>query len=241
MREVARNRPQRPASPRALRPSQLALALVSALLGFLLATQFQSREGLSTRLAGEREEDLAQILSNLSTSTDQIQDEIIDLRVRLQGAKGSAEQEKVLLDNARQQFDSLRILLGMVPVKGEGIVATIGDPSGTVGPEILLDAVEELRDAGAEAIDINGLRVVASSAFGGSPGSLSVSGTPIASPYVITAIGNGETLAEAVKIPGGVVDTINARQAASIIIEERKEVRIASLRPAPRFTYATPT
>jgi uncharacterized protein YlxW (UPF0749 family) len=226
---------------RGVRTSQVAIALVTALLGFLLATQYQAREGLKTRLAGEREADLAQILSNLSTSTDQLQDEIIDFRVRLQETKGSAEQERILVDNARRQLESLRILLGMVAVKGEGIIVTISDPSGTIGPEILLDAVQELRDAGAEAIDINGVRIVASSSFGGSPGGLSVSGSPIQSPYVLTAVGSSETLAEAVKIPGGVVDTINARQGASIIVGERRLVKIVSLRPAPRFTYATPT
>src|SRR5438093_631575 len=241
MQDVAETTTPRAQSSRAARTSQVALATVTALLGFLLATQFQAREGLKTQLAGAREEDLAQILSNLSTSTDQVQDEIIDLRVRLQAAQGSAEQERVLLDNARQQLDSLRILLGIVPVKGEGMVATISDQSGTVGPEILLDAVEEIRDAGAEAIDINGVRIVASSSFGGSPGALAISGNPIRSPYLVTAIGSGETLSQAMKIPGGVVDSINAHQGASIVISERKEVKIVSLRPAPHVTYATPT
>jgi uncharacterized protein YlxW (UPF0749 family) len=220
--------------------AHVALAVVTALLGFMLATQYQAREGLKSRLAGEREEDLAQILSNLATSSDQIQDEIVELRVRLQTARGSAQQEQVLLDAARAQLNSLRILLGLVAAHGPGIVTTVGDPSGTVGPEVLLDLVQELRDAGAEAIDVNGVRVVGSTSFAGEPGALTVSGAKISSPYQITAIGAADTLAEALRIPGGVVDSVNSRQGATIVIQPRPDVRIASLRPAPRFTYASP-
>lgn len=225
-----------PARPRA----HVALAVVTALLGFMLATQYQAREGLKTRLASEREEDLEQVLSNLATSSDQIQDEIIDLRVRLQAARGSAQQEQVLLDNAQSQLDSLRILLGLVGAHGPGVVVTISDPSGTVGPEVLLDLVEELRDAGAEAIDVNGVRIVASTPFAGEAGAVTISGVRASSPFSISAIGASDTIAGALRIPGGVVDSVNSRQGATIVIQPRTDVRIVSLRPAPRFTYATP-
>lgn len=241
MREVT-EAPHAPApSGEGRRSSQVALGLVTALLGFLLATQLQAREGLKTRLAGEREEDLAQLLSDLGTSTDQIQDEIVELRVRLQAARGSAEQERVLLDNAQADLEALRILLGLIPVRGEGIIASITDPGGAIGPEVLLDAVEELRDAGAEAIEINGVRIVASSAFGGEPGAVTISSKPIQAPYQVVAVGARDTLAEALRIPGGVLDSINAREGATIVIDPRPEVRITSLHPAPRFTYASPT
>jgi uncharacterized protein YlxW (UPF0749 family) len=241
MHDTISSPPEAPAARGTRRATQLPLALVTALLGFLLATQFQARESLKTQLAGEREEDLAQILANLSTSSDQIQDEIVSLRVRLETARGSADQEQALLEGARQQLDSLRILLGLAAVHGPGLVATITDPDGTVGPEVLLDAVEELRDAGAEALQLNDVRIVASTAFAGPAGAITVSGARVAAPYVITAIGAAETMFQALKIPGGVVDTIAARQGASIGIQQRQEVKIASLRPAPRFTYASPS
>jgi len=221
--------------------AQLPLALVTALLGFLLATQFQARENLGTRLAGEREADLAQILSNLSSSTDQLQDETTDLRLRLQAAEGSSQQQRVLIDNAQQQLDALKILLGLVGVRGPGVVVTITDPRGAVGPDVLLDAVEELRDAGAEALAINDVRIVASSAFGGAGGAVTVGGSRIAAPYRVVAVGGADTMAAALRIPGGVIDTISSRQGAGVTIDQRREVTIASLHSAPRFTYATAT
>ena len=88
---------------------------------------------------------------------------------------------------------------------------TIADPQASVTASSLLNGVEELRDAGAEAIQIGGtVRVVQSSWFGGPPGALTVDGTPIQPPYVIRAIGSAHTLSDAVGFPGGLTDEINA-------------------------------
>lgn len=227
--------------PSERRAGQTAIALTVALLGFLLATQLQAREGLVRRLAGEREADLAQLLSDQQARSDRLLGEIVELRVRLATTAGSQQQEQILLENAREQLEALRILLGLVPVRGEGIRITIRDPEGVVGSELLVDAVQELRDAGAEAIEVDGIRIVATSAFTGRPGALAADEVPLVAPYVLTAIGGRDTLAEAMRIPGGIVDTVSSLGGATVTIETRREVRITSLRPAPRFAYATRT
>lgn len=223
------------------RPGQIALALAVALVGFLLATQFTARQTLAGRLAAEREEDLTRLLADLQQESDSLIEEVVALRVELARASSSQDQERVLIDNATRQLANLRLLLGLVPAKGPGVEIVIADPESSIGAELLVDAVQELRDAGAEAIDVDGVRVVASTAFAGAPGSLRAGSTPIRSPYTIKAIGAAETLAEAMRIPGGVVDTVSSRPGATISIGERTALHIASLRPAPRFAYATPT
>lgn len=217
---------------------QLAIAGTVALLGFLLATQLQVRQGLGQRLAAEREPDLARILSDLSVRSDRLLEEIVDLRLRLASAAGSAQQEKALVDDARGELEGLQVMLGLVAVQGEGIVVTIRDPSGSVGPEALLDAIQELRDAGAEAIEINGVRVVASVAVAGEVGAITLDARGIRAPYRIVAIGARDTLGEAMRIPGGVVDSVRAREAASIDVERLTRVTIASLHRTPTFSYA---
>jgi uncharacterized protein YlxW (UPF0749 family) len=221
------------------RPGQVAIALTVALLGFLLATQLQAGQGLARRLAGEREADLAQLLSDQQTRSDRLLAEIVDLKVRLATAAGSQEQERILLEAARNQLSTLRVLLGLVPVRGEGIRMTIKDPREVVGADLLVDTVQELRDAGAEAIDVNGVRIVASTAFTGRPGALSAGDVPVGAPYVVTAIGARQTLAEGVRIPGGLVDSVEALEGASVVVETVLQARITSLRPPPRFAYAT--
>jgi uncharacterized protein YlxW (UPF0749 family) len=233
--------PETPAPAGAARArGQIAIALTVALLGFLLATQLRAQQGLAQRLQIERESDLGQILTELQQRSDQLQDQIIDLRLQLERASSSATQERTLAQDARKQLEALRILLGVVAVEGPGITITVGDPRGTVGPDVLLDAIQELRDAGAESIDIDDVRVVARTAIGGRAGALTAGGTRLRAPYVVRAIGDPATLAEAMRIPGGVVDALGAREGASARIARASRVRITSTSPAPRSAYARP-
>ena len=218
---------------------QIALAIVVAVIGFLFVTQFRENRTLQTRLSFEREADLTQLLSDLSDRSDQLQEEIVDLRVQLAAAASAGEREKVLIENARKELDGMRILLGLVAVEGEGIEISISDPDEQVGPDLLVDTIQELRDAGAEAIEVNGRRVVASTAFTGVPGALVVDGSGISTPLRIAAIGARDTLAEALRIAGGVQDAIRARRGASIRIVTRTRLLISSLHPLPKFSYAT--
>jgi uncharacterized protein YlxW (UPF0749 family) len=219
---------------------QAAIAVAVALVGFLLAVQLRTQQSLGQRLEVEREADLAQLLSDLGQRSDQVVEQIADLRVRLATQAGSAQQERVLLENARAQLAGLEVLLGLVPVRGPGVVVTISDPQGTVGPEVLLDAVQELRDAGAEAIEIDRRRVVAQTAFGGEAGDLRVGGRRVRAPYRVVAVGDPETLAEALRIPGGVVDAVTSRPGAAVRIVEGRRLLISSLHAPPRLTYARP-
>lgn len=223
------------------RRGHTAIAITVALLGFLLAIQLRSQQGLADRLAVEREEDLGQILTELTARSDRLLEEIVDLRVSLAKTEGTEERERALVDAAREQLRALQVLLGVVPVKGQGIVVTIDDPQSAVGSEVLLDAVQELRDAGAEAIEVNRVRVVASTAFTGEPGALIAGAARLTRPYVIEAIGSPATLAEAMRIPGGVVDALAARAGASVRIEESSSVSILSVSTLPAFRHATPS
>src|SRR5713101_496133 len=159
---------------RARSRGQIAIALTLALLGFLLATQLRAQQGLAQRLSIERESDLGQILTQLTDRSDQLSSEIVDLRVKLAQASGTQAQQHALIDDARQQLQALQIVLGLVPVKGPGIDMVSSDPQGAIGPDVLLDTVQELRDAGAEAIEISGVRIVASTSFTGSPQAIMV-------------------------------------------------------------------
>jgi uncharacterized protein YlxW (UPF0749 family) len=219
---------------------QIAIALTLALLGFLLATQLRSQQGLTQRLSIERESDLGEILTELTDRSDQLSSEILDLQARLAQTSGTQAARDALLKDARRQLQSLQILLGLVPVEGTGIVMTFQDPRSTISPDVFLDTVEELRDAGAEAIEVNGIRVVGSTAFTGSAGELLVGNQRVVAPYVLRAIGSSSTLAEAMRIPGGVVDSLAAHPGASVRISQSGSVNIVSVGAMPRFGYARP-
>src|SRR5690606_12277569 len=140
---------------------------------------------------------------------------------------------------AQARLDAIQILSGTVAASGPGIIITITDPERRLGAALLLDTLQELRDAGAEAVEINGVRVVASTYFTDIGGDVTVSRQRIERPYVIRAIGDPPTMAAAMDIPGGVRELVR-KDNADARIEQRDTVEITSLHTPTDAEYAQP-
>jgi uncharacterized protein YlxW (UPF0749 family) len=104
---------------------------------------------------------------------------------------------------------------------------------------LLLDALQELRDAGAEAVQIGDVRVVVSTYFTDTPDGIEVSGRRVRSPYVIRAIGGSATMASAMDIPGGVNESVRRLGAVSTV-DQRDKVSITALHTLEEPQYARP-
>ena len=107
------------------------------------------------------------ILDELDDRTQRLEDEkqrLEDQRTELENSSDQAEEARKQTLEKEQQ---LGILAGTVAAQGPGITLTINDPAGAVESDMLLDAIQELRAAGAEAIQVNGVRVVADTYFSG--------------------------------------------------------------------------
>jgi uncharacterized protein YlxW (UPF0749 family) len=236
-RPTARQERGRGGETRALR---LAVAVVCGLLGFVLVAQVRATENLGERLAGEREEDLASILADLSAQSDRLQEEITELQLTLFALEDEQQGEEVALRTLQERRDNLRILAGVVPVEGEGLVFRVDDPAHEVGQDLLVDAVQELRDAGAEAIAINGTRLIASSAFVTENDRLLLDGRPLDPPYVVTAIGAGATMSRALAIPGGSIDSLEAFPQVTTTMELLDQLTVPARAAPASFRYAEP-
>ncbi|MDP9094551.1 MAG: DUF881 domain-containing protein [Actinomycetota bacterium] len=115
----------------------------------------------------------------------------------------------------------------------------ISDPGGKLGPEDLLDVIEELRGAGAEAIQFGSDRVSTSTAFAGNPGAVTVDGVSLSAPYRVAAIGDSKTLDTALNIPGGVAATVRAA-GGDLVVSEQAALTITVVRTLPVPKYAKP-
>lgn len=220
---------------------RVAVALACAVLGFLLVAQVRATEQVGDRLAAEREEDLARILSDLSGQSDRLQSEITDLRLTLLDFEGSAEREELALRTLQRRYDDLRILAGTVAVEGDGALFTITDPNRLVTQDLLVDAVQELRDAGAEAIAVNDVRLVASSAFTTRNDRVLLDRRPIDAPYRIAAIGHGDTIAKALAIPGGAIDTLQLVAGVAAEVEIRADLSVPAVSEPTSFVFGVPS
>ncbi|HTL23981.1 MAG TPA: DUF881 domain-containing protein [Mycobacteriales bacterium] len=232
-------------TPRARRVDVLVAALL-ALLGFGLAVQVRSTQG-DALLTSARPQDLVQILDELNNRGERLRDEVDSLTAtqqRLTSGSGSAASA---LADARRRTQVLGVLAGTLPASGPGIRVTIADPKGQVSASVLLDAMEELRNAGAEAMQVEGagdagtvaVRVVASTAFVDSTSGVVVDGVQLGSPYRFVVIGDPATLAGALVIPGGVDDTVR-NQGGTIDVARAEQVRVSALHRLVAPRYARP-
>ncbi|CAO5150727.1 DUF881 domain-containing protein [Frankia sp. AiPs1] len=153
------------------------------------------------------------------------------------GATGAGEGE----GEGEGTADELAVLAGTVPVAGPGLELTVHDPHRSVDASVLVDALQELRDAGAEAIEIAGVRTGVSTYIADSPGhGLVVDGRSVTAPYVVRVVGDAHTLDRALRIPGGVLDTVAARDGAQAGVRAFGHLEIRTLRAAPSPRYARP-
>ncbi len=140
----------------------------------------------------------------------------------------------------------LGILAGTLPAEGEGITLQITDPQAAVDAAQLLDTVQELRDAGAEAIQIGSVRVVASTSFvdvdttiNGAEAGVVVDGTTLRPPFTFTAIGQPDTLDTALDIPGGVLETLR-QGGAHGTVRTGKELKVTAIHQVSPPKFAVP-
>ena len=216
------------------------VAVLLALLGFAAAAQIRLTHQDGS-YAGQRREDLIELLDSLSAAAERTQKQIDELERTRSDLLSSSERRQAALDEAAEQLAVLGILAGTVAAEGPGVVVTITDPSGAVTAASILNGVEELRDAGAEAIEVNDrARIVASTSFIERDGGIVIDGHELRPPYVLDAIGSTHTLSEAVIFPGGLADDVR-RLGGEALVEEAAVVRVDSLHPADPPEYAQPT
>jgi uncharacterized protein YlxW (UPF0749 family) len=237
--EPGRSVEEKPARRRSRDPLAAALiGVLTLLLGFAFAVQVRA-VGEDQQYAGAREEDLVRILDDLNAREERLRDQIADQRNALQDLTSSDSQSATALEEARARAEAIGILNGTIAAQGPGLVITIRDPDEAVRVSDVLDAIQELRGAGAETMQIDGVRVGVSTAITGTPGELMVDGRPITAPYEFVVIGEPESMRTALNIPGGVVQDLT-RQGASVDIAPSEQVLVDALRPLDTPQYASP-
>lgn len=217
--------------------AQLLGAVLALSLGFALATQVRQTQGAG--LEAMRQDDLVRVLDDVSQRSTRLDQQARELQAQRDALAGGATSSQAAIDQATAQLEALRILAGTAPAQGPGVKITITDPDQKVSAAQLVDLLQELRDAGAEVVQLGANRVVASSWIGSTGGQLQVDGQPLPRPVTVLAIGDKATLASALNIPGGIVETLR-RVNATAAIEQVDTVRIDALQSSRTPRYAQP-
>lgn len=218
---------------------QAVVGVLLAVVGFAGVTQVRANE-VDDTYAGYREQDLIDVLNGLAGTSQRAQAEIDRLEATRRDLQSSTDAREAALAQAKERSDTLSILAGLVPVTGPGIRITITETDGPVDIDSLLDMIEELRTAGAEAMQVNGqVRIIAQSALEDGVGGIYIDDTLLSSPYVVDVIGEPHTLAGALVFPRGPIEHLK-EDGAEVEVDELKSIDIESVREPEQPQYAQP-
>ena len=184
--------------------TRILVFLVCIILGFMITMQLKSHNRYQT-VAMQRVEDLTVRLKEVEADRAKLAKELDEYRAgRISGA-------------AQKEMDELKARAGETALQGKGIILTIDDSKQAakagenkslyiIHDEDLLRVVNELRAAGAEAISLNGQRLIGSSEIRCVGPTVLVNERRLAAPFVIRAIGNPQTMESALELRGGVLE-----------------------------------
>lgn len=226
-----------------LRPgsSQFLVATVACLLALAMVMQIRAQSDDELYRTARRA-DLIQLVDGLAEESRRLESEIAELERTRRELQSGDDSRRVAQEQAQNRLDALAVLAGTAPATGPGVRIVITDPERKVSSAVLLDAIEEMRDAGAEAMEFNdSVRVTASTYVGGSPGRLEVDGVRLPAVVVLEVIGDSHALSEAARFRGGLVSEVTAPQVGGQIeVTPLEAVEIRSVRTPADNVFARP-
>ena len=218
-------------------PGQAVVGALLAAVGFSAVTQVRAND-LDNTYAGYREQDLIDVLTGLAGASQRAEAELARLETTREDLRSVTSRREAALAEAQQSLDTYSILAGLVPVTGSGIRVTISETDGEVSLESMIDTVQELRNAGAEAMSVNGeVRVIAQTSFEDAVGGLQIGDQLLAPPYVIDVIGDPTTLRSGMNFLRGPVDQL-VDDGAAVEIAEYSSLDIEVVRNPDRPEFA---
>lgn len=229
------------------REFELYVAGVCVVLGVLLVAQFRTQEYIGrAQVPSRRLEDLSDMLRRTDAERELLEKEVDALRKQL-AAVGEGERAA---EAVRLELEKARMGAGLVAVEGPGVTVVLDDSKRQAEPgespevflvhdEDILKIVNELFAAGAEAISINGQRVIATSEVRCAGPVISVNNVRIGPPYEITAIGDPTTLDNALRMRDGILDTLRT-WGIEAKVQKVTTVRVPAYKGSLYFQYAKP-
>lgn len=229
---------------------KFAIVLVGLTLGLLIGLQVRTLGLQQATIGSSRATVLMERLLKAQEEIKQLREEVDKLRQQIRDYERAMAEGRAATERITAELNKLRVMAGLTKVRGPGVIVWLTDalkpvskenPSlGIVHDTDLLMIVNELRNAGAEAIAINNQRVVATTAIRCVGNLITVNGVPITPPYEIAAIGAPNKLKEGLMMPEGIVEQLKAL-GIPISVSQRQDVIIPSLSVTPRLELARPT
>ncbi len=196
------------------RRNQLTIAAVAFVLGLLVIVQLRAQAG-NAAFAGLSSQELTVLVANVNARNDQLRREVATLERELATLLQNEQRGEASIDELRADLRRVRLYAGMDAAVGPGVRLAIRGPIDGSGVEAL---VNELRNAGAEALAIDDTRLVPGVVVRGAPADVTVDGQVLGDPFEIMAIGASDKLTGSLTRSGGIIAQLAATQ-PDVIVE----------------------
>jgi uncharacterized protein YlxW (UPF0749 family) len=218
--------------------AQLAITAVLFVLGFLVVVQLRAQSGGSA-LETRSTEELTTLVANLNTRNHQLRAEVARLESTLAGVVSDRRTGASSVDTLREDIARIRAWAGVDPVVGSGVRVSVSGPLTASGAS---DLINELRNAGAEALAVNEVRIAPGVAVGGETGALAVDGIPLGDRFDIAAIGRSEVLSGSLSRVGGILARLGATDPTVVVtVTPLDRVTVPATTRSLVPTHGTPT
>jgi len=232
-----------------IKPAYLVLLLACVLVGFIIATQFKMVEDMEQPLRDrnlDRPRALAAQIESVKKKNELLQREVERLRKELDEAVAEPQ-----LAGLKSKLDEVRTFAGFTEVEGPGVQVTLNDSQEPIKPgddpnlyvlhdEDVIKVLNELKAAGAEALSMNGHRVIVTTEIRCiGPTILMNKSVRLTPPFVIKAIGHADTLFNALKMKGGLIDRLKW-WGIEVEVEKVSNIVIPPYEGGINFNFAKP-
>ncbi|MDS1029320.1 DUF881 domain-containing protein [Bacillota bacterium LX-D] len=219
---------------------QISVTIVLFALGIFLSIQFKTQQNLLDSLSTQKREDLVAMWKNLYEKKDKLEKEIQVLNREYSQLTQKASEGESNLSNIVSDMDKLRMVNGLLPAKGSGITITVNGSTPLLATD-LIELLNELWTTGAEAVSINGYRILNTTAIEQIEDAYTyytaINGERLTYPIVVTALGDPSTLEKGLTFTGGIIDNLNSFSIYPVIKQHQKLV-IPECKAPKTFQYA---
>jgi uncharacterized protein YlxW (UPF0749 family) len=218
------------------RAAQLSLFAVALLIGVLLVGQLRSQQR-PTEISQLPAQELSQLIDTLADRNRELRNTLVDLNGTLDEYRIAGNQGQSALEVTREDLRRISAFGGLTPVEGQGMVLEV---DGSLDAIALNDLVNELRNAGAEAIAVDDVRITHRSVAVQGPRGLVIDGVEIGPSFRIAAVGSPDGLLTALERPGGIIAQLEQFIQATIVARQAESVRLPATRIDLGPTVAQP-
>ncbi|MEO8250878.1 MAG: DUF881 domain-containing protein [Chloroflexota bacterium] len=196
--------------------ARISFMLVAMLIGVLAVGQLNAHARPS-EVSNLSAQELSTLIETLTARNRELRTGLADIREQLREYELSGPQSQSTLQVSREDLRRITAFGGLAAVDGQGIEM---DVDGSLDAIALNDLVNELRNAGAEAIAVDNVRITARSVAIQGPSSLEIDGVAVGRRLSLKAIGSPDGLLGAMQRPGGIISQLKLVIRATIQVRQ---------------------